>query len=336
MAGITDIINKAAAGPGEPDINISEFVYNDEKPGDEVICVKIGGKVVGSLQNIITITGKPKSRKSTVMAAILAAFISGREIFNIEAIQPEKCEIAYIDTEQSKYDLHKSMQRVKQMAGVSKLPKNLTIYQNRTLQSEGNRNFLKALVEQKKNLKIIFIDGMLDLISDMNNITEASNLLFFLQKVIEKNILLINVLHENKATNFTLGHIGSFLERKSQSLLRVEKDETGSTISSVYMRSDEDFYPIHFYWNYNTGTYQMSENFVRKSSKADTIVSPIELKRIANSIFSKYNYLTDEDLKIHIKNTFPDKTRDFQRKVITGLYQEKIIYKLEDKIQLTN
>ena len=60
-----------------PDIDINNYIYEDTEPGEEVSCINIGGKLVASLGNVITITGKPKSRKTTFLQAFLASFLSG-------------------------------------------------------------------------------------------------------------------------------------------------------------------------------------------------------------------------------------------------------------------
>lgn len=316
------------------EINPNHFLYVDTAPGDEQCCISIGGKMVGSLGNIITITGKPKSRKTTFLQAVLSSFLSGSTIFNISCTAPVGATIALIDTEQSKYDLYKGIQRIKKAANITKVPKYLKIYQNRPLQSEQNRRFLINLVQSDPTIKIIFIDGMLDFVADMNNIEESSNLLFMLQKIcFESNILIVTILHENKSSNYTLGHIGSFLERKSQSLLRVEKNEYGSVLSSVYMRSDEDFYPVHIFYNYNTNDYELDTKFVKITVKNVSSLTMAELQLIGKNLFTEYNYLDTENLKNMLETNFKDQTKYFIKELIKRLYQDQIISKdLDGKI----
>lgn len=314
-----------------PEINPQDYIYSDTEPGNEVSCINIGGKLVGSLGNIVTITGKPKSRKTTFLQAMLAAFLSGKIIFNISCMLPDNGTMALIDTEQSKFDLYRGIQRIKKAAGIKKIPAYLKIYQNRPLQAAQNRQFLINLVQSDESLKVIFIDGMLDFVADMNNIEESSSLLFMLQKIcFEKNILIVTILHENKASNFTLGHIGSFLERKSQSLLRVEKNEYGSVLSSVYMRSDEDFSPVPIFYNYNTNDYELDSKFVKITVKSAANISLQDLLKIGKNLFTEYTYLTTEDIKIMLQQQFKDQSSYFIKELIKRLYVADIIYKNED------
>jgi hypothetical protein len=339
--GIRDSLRQAKKtqvdGIAIPEINPDDYLFSDIEPGNEISCISIGGKLVGSLGNIVTITGKPKSRKTTFLQATLAAFLSGRIVFNISCNLPDGATIALIDTEQSQYDLYRGIQRIKKTANIEKIPKFLKIYQNRPLQASQNRQFLINLVQSDENLKIIFIDGMLDFVADMNNIEESSNLLFMLQKLcFEKNILIVTILHENKASNFTLGHIGSFLERKSQSLLRVEKNEYGSVLSSVYMRSDEDFAPVPIFFNYNTNQYELDGKFIKINVKSAASINTSDLKKIGENLFKEFTYITPDNLKIMLSDIFKDQSTYFIKELTRRLYVEDIINKdLNGKITLT-
>lgn len=331
---VSDIIN---TGLSEKNINPKDYLFTDIKPTDETDCMFINGKKVGSLGNIVTITGKPKSRKTTFLQAFIASFISGQIIFNCECIRPENTNICLIDTEQSSADLYNGVQRIKKDSNVKKLPAYFKVYQNRPLQSFENRKFLETLILSDPKLKIVFIDGMLDFVSDMNNIDEASTLLFLLQRLcFENNILIICILHENKSSNFTLGHIGSFLERKSQSLLRVEKTEIGSTLSSVYMRSDEDFYPVSIFYNYNTSSYKINPNHVRDNIKTAGGLTLEELKKLSIVLYNEVNYFSNTELLSALKIHFKAQSEYFRKKVIERLYTENLIVKIEDKIYLTH
>jgi hypothetical protein len=330
---IADISSKQKISPAATEINPANFLYEDTEPENEINALYVNSKLVGSLGNIITITGKPKSRKTTFLHSFIASFLSGKIIFNSEAIRPDGVNIALIDTEQSKSDLFKGIKRIKGMAGIKKLPSYFKVYQNRPLQSYENRQFLQRVVLEDAKLKIIFIDGMLDFVADMNNIEEASDLLFLLQKIcFENNILIICILHENKASNYTLGHVGSFLERKSQSLLRVEKNEAGSTLSSVYMRSDEDFYPISIYYNYNSESYQVNTNVVRDTIKTAKELTQGELLKIVLQLYETVTFLTYTELSTELKRLFKNQSSYFVKQLIERFYLDNLIIKIGEKI----
>lgn len=280
----------------EININPGDYLFKDEKPANEVLCITINDKKIGSLGNIVTIQGKPKSRKTVFITGMIASFLSGFPVYNMACTLPDGCRMAWIDTEQSKYDLYKCVQFVKKETEYIKLPDFISVYQNRPLNPAENRLFLQKLVASDAKLKIIFIDGLLDFVNDMNNIEECTGLIQEIQQLIfHKDILIITVLHENKGSNFSLGHLGSFLERKSQSVLRVEKTAAGSTLEPVYLRSDLDFAPVGIYWDFNQNRYETESNIFRTEIKNPALFRPDELRNIALKIFEN-NQSADKNL----------------------------------------
>ena len=76
-------------------------ITEDYKFPPEIIT--LSGATIATLGNFSASTGKPKSKKTFNVSAIVAACLSGREILNYKASLPEgKKKILYIDTEQSK------------------------------------------------------------------------------------------------------------------------------------------------------------------------------------------------------------------------------------------
>lgn len=296
----------------EININPGDYLFKDEKPPEEVLCITINDKKIGSLGNIVTIQGKPKSRKTVFVTGMIASFLSGFPVYNMSCVLPNGCRMAWIDTEQSKYDLYKCVQFVKKETEYKKLPDFISVYQNRPLNPAENRLFLQKLVASDSKLKIVFIDGLLDYVNDMNNIEECTGLIQELQQLIfHKDILIITVLHENKGSNFSLGHLGSFLERKSQSVLRVEKTVSGSTLEPVYLRSDQEFTPVQIYWNFNTNKYETETNVFRTEIKNPALYRPDELQGIANKIFADQNFADKNLVEQIISTMFEGATKKF-------------------------
>ena len=75
--------------------------------------ISLEGITIATLGNFSASVGKPKSKKTFNVSAIVAAALSGKEILNYKAKLPEgRRRILYIDTEQSKYHCHKVMERI--------------------------------------------------------------------------------------------------------------------------------------------------------------------------------------------------------------------------------
>ena len=76
----------------------------------------------------------------------------------------------------------------------------------------------------------VFIDGAADLMKNPNDIEEASQLVEDLNMLaMSLNLAIITVVHENAGSEVgkARGHLGSELERKVETNLRVQKDPEG-------------------------------------------------------------------------------------------------------------
>ena len=159
---------------------------------------------------------------------------------------------------------------MKSLAEIKTMPNNLKIYSVRQLNVIQIQNLLKVICQDESN-EIIIIDGALDLINNINDIDETKAVIDIIKQILVKhNISLVMVIHQSKSTNFTIGHFGSYFDRFSQSVIEVSKQENGnSKIASAMMRSDADFQPYEFYWNFNTNNYSIdwkeSENLFIKN-----------------------------------------------------------------------
>jgi len=95
----------------------------------------------------------------------------------------------------------------------------------------------------------VVIDGIRDLISNINSEDEATEISSHLLRwTLERNIHILNVLHENKGSDFARGHIGTELENKSETLFAVnlvEGDKQTSVVESKRVRGG-DFSPMYF------------------------------------------------------------------------------------------
>ena len=81
--------------------------------------VRVDGVTIATLGNFSASTGKPKSKKTFNVSAIVASALSGKEVLRYKADLPScKNRILYIDTEQSKCHCHKVLHRILSLAGL--------------------------------------------------------------------------------------------------------------------------------------------------------------------------------------------------------------------------
>jgi len=241
--------------------NLDDYLFNPKDYLDqEEILISIQGKNIGSVGNSVVITGKPKSRKSVVAHSIIGSAISNKSVLGIECnLTTPEDEIVLIDTEQSKHDLKKSLERMCNLVNIVDLPNILKVYSFRTLNPDKIKKAIQQILENKK-IKLVIIDGGLDLINNMNDVIETKETIDFIKSILSENkICLVMIIHQSKASNFTIGHFGSFMDRFAQTNLEITKLDNGnSEIKAQLMRSDENFKPYEFYWNYNENNYSIN------------------------------------------------------------------------------
>lgn len=236
---------------------VSEFEIKnkDAEPDYNKFVLFAGGKRIGSVGNFISITGKPKTRKTAFANAIISSAIIGNEQLGFGVRLPiGKNNIILIDTEQDTNDILFSVNRIKNQLKISEINKysNFKIYSACLLTSQEIVKLISAILNENKKVGLLVIDGLLDLLDDMNDISESKKLCMQLKTWANVNqCLIITILHQSKSTGFSIGHLGSFVDRKAQAVLSVEKekDETVSTIYPSMMRSDANFNPISIQYN---------------------------------------------------------------------------------------
>jgi hypothetical protein len=80
----------------------------------------------------------------------------------------------------------------------------------------------------------VIIDGIADLINDVNDINASNELVQYLMKwTKELQIHIITVIHSNFNSTKPTGHLGSFLEKKTETQISVKVDEEDDNLTVV-------------------------------------------------------------------------------------------------------
>lgn len=252
--------------------------------------------------NLTVISAQAKGGKSAIVGAMIASTVTA-EAPKAEAEEDEKDEVpgcgtecdllgftaaapagravVLFDTEQSPYDAWSLVHRAALRARASGMPEHFRGYSLADVCTEKRRAYLAAEMQRAHaecgGIHSVFIDGVADLCKSPNDDIEAFALVEHLaQLAIAYACPIIVVLHENPSgfeTGKTRGHLGSQLERKAESNLRIAKDaKTGaSTIFSERCRhaciSRDD--ALRFAWSTPEGMHVTVEPET-KESKAET------------------------------------------------------------------
>lgn len=190
------------------------------------------------------ITAISKSKKSFLKAAFLGCYIGGKSniLFpNIKSHRREDFVVLDFDTEMSNYYAQRSFRRVIEMVG-SPYP-NYKAYVTRNLSSSERLGLIDHCLKNQQKLyngvvKLVSIDGIADLVENTNDILmskEASD--YILKWTHDYNIHITTVIHKNGTTGKPLGHLGTYILKKAETVIDLELQPEGNVkVSNPYSR----------------------------------------------------------------------------------------------------
>lgn len=248
---------------------IAEAFYQDVDIQQPPPLIKVGGKTVATEGNFITISGLPKSRKTTFAFIAAAAALLQESIFDIEVNLKSTENILLIDTEQSIFDFSRQIKTLKKFIGQNHLPANFSAYLFRKYEPKQILESLYQLMQEKRP-KIVILDNLTELVLNPNDVVESKTIIQFLKRITaEFNCVVICLLHLGKSSLSTLGNLGSYADRGAQSTLKVTKDADTqiSYLEASFLRSDGHFNPIGIYYDENLNRYEQTEGKQAKATK---------------------------------------------------------------------
>lgn len=192
---------------------------------------------VGTKGNISLFKGSKKARKTFAISAIAAAVAGNQNIIQFKSMLGKKGLVLYVDTEQGKYDCKKVLHREMRMSGidVDHLKNHLMFLTLRPHAPNVRKDVIEyAIRYYGDKLDLVIIDGIRDLMVDINDSGESTNIVTNLMAWSDDyNVHILSILHENKSNSSSRGHIGTELENKSESIIRIVKAENDDSYSAV-------------------------------------------------------------------------------------------------------
>lgn len=188
--------------------------------------------------DLVVIQAQVKSGKSSLLAAMMGCLMgAGRDdcdFLGVRGCNPQGYPVLHIDTEQTPEDHYDLVTRTLARAKLSSPPSWLYSYCLTDFGTAKRRKALafkaKRLVAEFGGISLILVDGVGDICVNVNDPAESNDLVDELYSMaIHCKCPLIGILHENHGTESgkTRGHLGSQLERKAASNLRLSKGENG-------------------------------------------------------------------------------------------------------------
>jgi hypothetical protein len=196
-------------------------------PAPDII-FQIQGVPMLTKKSISLLIAKAKAGKTTVAAWIIAQGI----LLGIKVL--------WIDTEQGLYYASRTQYWILSTAGLQKSDK-LSFYDLKIYAPNDRINIIEALIKSG-DYELIVIDGIRDLVFDINDPKEATNTATNLMKWAEVyNTHLLTILHQNKGNEHARGHLGAELTNKAETVLKVSQGEANEIIIESEFARGEPF-----------------------------------------------------------------------------------------------
>lgn len=219
--------------------NVSEELVNsfidwtkELTPPPKAWGLSIGEKehTFGTKGNFSVIIGKAKSKKSFFLSVIVKKWL-----------QENPNEVClYFDTEQAIYDATKQIKRV-----ISNNSNNIIPHSLRKYSPKERLAIIEHVIENTEKVGLIIIDGIRDLITSINDESEATMInTKLLNWTHEYNSHIITIIHQNKGDGHARGHVGTELTNKAELVLSITKDADNEKRSEVKINDGRSAYDI--------------------------------------------------------------------------------------------
>ena len=189
---------------------------------------------IGTYGNFSFIQAPPKHKKTFLVSLLSAAYLGGdskRFVGKIKGHRDGKC-LYHFDTEQGRFHAQRTFRRVLDMCKLEQQCFNT--YGLRSLMYDERLDLIEHVLKYSNDVGVLVIDGVADLVSDVNNIEESNKVVGKIMKWTEEyQCHIITVIHTNHNSNKPTGHLGSALEKKAETQIQLEKDESDESIIKV-------------------------------------------------------------------------------------------------------
>lgn len=256
----------------------------------------INGVSVFTKKSISTLIGRAKGGKTSVTAWIVAQSIKN------------ETKVLWIDTEQGLYYGSRTQYWVLNIANL-KVSSFLQFYDLKIFPPNQRLEMIEIIIKEFAP-DLVIIDGIKDLVFDINNPEEATRRTGDLMRWADiYDCHILSILHQNKGNEHSRGHLGTEMTNKSETVIRVEKNEDKLVICTPeYTRSkefdifafDRNEHGIPFIVDGYAGKITTNLSSSKKGIDPTDIAYNSVHPEIVNKIFSKEQFLKYNDLLSNI------------------------------------
>lgn len=222
---------------------LAERRFDFEKPKSSPRPVfKLNGTVIATPGNLVAVVAAAKAGKSSFLSAMCAAAMSpSGDFLGVSSENPNQLPMLHFDTEQSPADHDTLVRSAIRRAGLNNPP---SWFYSFCLSGLEPALALACILEATATATMganpahsILIDGLADLVQDVNDPTSSNRLIVDLQSLaMHHDCSVVGVLHLNPGSQKQRGHLGSQLERKAESNIRLDRVDEITTVWSAKQR----------------------------------------------------------------------------------------------------
>lgn len=229
-------------------INKQSFVNVDEVLEIQPIALSIGSHdykgsmyptPISSYGDFFCLVGASKSRKTFAKKALISSYIGGQASNYFPSFKGHNNENKVVidnDTEQSIFHTQRGARQVLEMVG-AKYPYYYP-YSMRSLEVEQRIGLIKWQLENIDNIGLMFIDGIADLVKNVNDIEECNAMVQLLMSWSKDyEIAIGTVLHMNYGTMKATGHLGSAVTKKAETVIAINTEDGVTSMKPQYTRN---------------------------------------------------------------------------------------------------
>ena len=268
--------------------------YPDPIP---VISLMQEGKTIPflTLKSFSLWQGKQKSKKTTALAIAIASFINGhsnQEGTNL--IGAMDGVVLFFDNEQGESYAARTMKLILDIADLE--TSNKLIYCDlREFSATERMEIMEAGIEGTPSVKIVVVDGVVDLMEDFMDAAEGHTTITSLLKLCSNHdIHIAGVLHQNKNDKNARAHVGSIASQKCEIEITTEvdpKDRAQSIVSCMNSRG-MPFEPFAIRWD-NGSLPCINQDWIQSEASAKQVNKKYEMaKELVPAIFKPLKSLT--------------------------------------------
>ena len=212
---------------------------------------------IGTDGNFSFVQAFPKVGKSFLMSLLVSAYQSGSNDYTgkIKGHRRGR-KIIHFDTEQGRFHVSKLARRPLVMNEI-KNDDNYHTYALRSMSYRSRIDFIEYILFDKfkdEKIGLIVIDGVADLCNNVNDMEQSNDVAqLLMESSAKKNCHLTTIIHQNFGCDKPSGNLGSALEKKAETQIKLEKNNANKGWITVECKRSRNR-------PFETFSFQINEN----------------------------------------------------------------------------